>query len=126
MLNTNEQQYFNEVLNSITNNLDVRIPIISYDHEKLTGESKKALGCAWSENEGVSVYQITIDEFFIQECYNNSLWNQRKGGYPKLVKESLEEVVCHEIAHMMHWRHGKKHTELTNRLLSDYNKRKVA
>jgi hypothetical protein len=120
MLNIQEQNYFNNIVNSITENLDVKIPIIAYDHDLLKGEGKEALGCAWSENEGVSVYKITIDEFFIQECYNDYLWNNKLGGYPKLVKETLEETVCHEIAHIMHWRHGKKHRELTNRLLNDY------
>lgn len=109
MLNANEQKYFDEVIEAITKDLNIRIPIISYDHDKLTGKGKEALGCAWSENDGVSVYQITIDEFLFKIITMIYYWNPTKRWIPKLVKESLEEVVCHEIAHMMHWRHGKKH-----------------
>lgn len=118
MLNLQEQTYFNNILNSITKDLEINIPIIAYDHELMEDkQGKESLGCSWSDNEGKSVYKITIDEFFIQECYNSYLWDNKQGGHPKMINESLEEVICHEIAHMMYWRHGKKHTELTNRLL---------
>jgi len=32
--------------------------------------------------------------------------------------DTLEHVICHELAHIIQWRHCKKHTEITNRLLS--------
>ena len=80
-----------------------------FDHETLSGKSKEALGCCWSRDGSVA-YQITIDEFFIQECYRDMLWERGirgEGVYPKILSESLEEVIFHEIAHTVHWRHGK-------------------
>lgn len=128
MLSIKEQEYFDKVVSSVISDLDVHIPILPYDHDLLEGKSKEALGCAWSYDKNI-VYQITIDEYFIQECYRNSLWEQgiREGDIvPKVEPQSLEEVLFHEIAHIMYWRHGKKHTELTQRLYLNYKHRSVA
>lgn len=118
MLNEDEQRYFDNVLNDIRAIFpNVQIPIVVLDHDRYKGKDKQALGLAYSYDKS-NVYKISIDEFFVIECYNDWLWCQHKGGYPKLEKQSLKEVICHELAHTVYWRHGKKHRELTNKLLS--------
>lgn len=121
MLNEFEKEYFTTVLNSIISNLNltINIPVIPYDHTKLHGRFKESLGCAWSYDKKI-VYKITIDEEFIKACYQQDLWKKHKGGFPKSYPEELENVICHEIAHISFFRHGKKHSELTNKLINKY------
>lgn len=125
MLSIEEKEYFDKVVKSVLSDLDVRIPILPYAHETLEGKSKNAMGCAWSYDKNI-VYQITIDEDYISSCYLHYLWKNNMGGSPQYLGSSLEEVLFHEIAHMVHWRHGKKHTELTQRLYLNYKNRSVA
>jgi len=111
------QEYFNQivqkVLTSIKCTLNISITIM--DHDTLRGKAKQALGICYEIEE--YKYRITIDEFFVEECYKYfeldtfSTWVLGSGW-------TLEHVICHELAHTQVWRHGKKHTELTNRLLS--------
>lgn len=124
MLSIEEERFFNKVVSSVVSNLNISIPIIPYDHELLEGKSKNALGCSWSYDKN-AVYQITIDEFYIKECYHDYLWKQGVRGkdiFPK-IEQSLEETLFHEISHIAYWRHGKKHEELAQRLYMDYKNR---
>ncbi|QUI25939.1 hypothetical protein HZI73_26360 (plasmid) [Vallitalea pronyensis] len=118
MLTKQEQDYFNKIVEDIKNKLCIDIPILSCNHEILKGH-EEALGIAYSYDKA-DVYQITIDEYFIHECYYDFLWNQGyrdRGIVPKVEIKSLEDVICHEIAHITYWNHGKKHRELTDKLL---------
>ena len=91
--------------------------IIPYDHELYTGKNVDALGCCISTDpnnqlgDGVDTY-ITIDCYFIDECWRNEF----NGDY-LISGQTLPEVIAHEIAHLYIWRHGKKHTALTEKLL---------
>lgn len=93
------------------------VDILPYDHDLYTGKSVDALGCCITTDpanqlgEGVETY-ITIDCYFIDEKYR-----ERICGDFSITPESLEEVLAHEIAHLTVWRHGKKHTALTQKLL---------
>lgn len=58
--------------------------------------------------------KITIDTYFIHECYEEKFNN----GF-NLNFESLEHVIAHELAHTIQWRHCKRHTRITEEL---YNK----
>ena len=112
------QEYFDQtvqkVISSIGCTLDVPITIL--DHETLKGKEKRSIGLCWQENDK---YYITIDEFFVKECYLYFELNSLAGLTWELGScDTLEKVICHELAHTQIWRHGKKHTELTNRLLS--------
>ena len=93
------------------------VDIIPFDHELYRGKSKDALGCCISTNpdnqlgDGVDTY-ITIDCYFINECYRNEFM-----GDFLISGQTLLEVIVHEIAHLYVWRHGKKHTALTAEIL---------
>lgn len=109
-------EYFDQtvlkVLEQIECTMDINIKIL--DHDTLKGKHKKALGICWqSDNE----YMITIDEYFVTECFEYFILNSKISSWG-LTGKTLEHVLCHELAHIQEWRHGKRHTELTNRLLN--------
>jgi hypothetical protein len=110
------QEYFdstvNKVLSSIKTTRDIDITIA--DHDKVKGH-KNAIGICYRDND--NNYKITIDEFFVSECYDYFI-KENKYSTWFLVGETLESVICHEIAHMLYWRHGKKHREKQTELLN--------
>ena len=67
------------------------------------------------------------DEYFVQESYSTYMWEHGHREYiPSIVSETLESVLCHEIAHMTFWRHGKKHQELAAQYLQIVHDRAMA
>jgi hypothetical protein len=109
--------YFNETVSVIKRSVNVSIPILPADHEQFKGH-ENALGiCHGYKSAGKNDWEpekITIDEYFVEECYEaevNGKW------YFALTGQNLMEVICHEIAHIYQWRHGKKHREITQRLI---------
>ena len=112
-----EEQYFNETVNKVLTQvgctMDIEIKIL--DHDTLKGKLKKARGICWKSPE--NKYHITIDEFFVHECYTYFILDQFWSSW-ELEGKTLEEVICHELAHIEQWNHCKKHTEITQRLLS--------
>lgn len=115
-LTLQELEFFSGVVSRVRHSVNVRCPIEPLDHDQLDGKHKDALGCCWKridvENTGVS-YLITIDEYFIHECFV-----ALEKPYMKIEPQTLEEVIAHEIAHLSFWRHGKKHRELTAHIVS--------
>lgn len=113
-LTATEEAYFQETLSRIKYSVNFWVPVEVMDHEILKGRHKNALGICWAEDDGngkPDPFKITIDEYFIHECY--ATLNEP---YMKVIPETLEEVIAHEIAHLRCWRHGKKHTELTKHI----------
>jgi hypothetical protein len=110
--------YFNEVIKRIKQSVNVSIPILPADHEKIKGH-ENALGiCHGRKNIGQNDWEpekITIDEYFIEENYEADV--NGKTYMLRLVGENLVEVICHEIAHIQEWRHGKRHRNLTKKLI---------
>ena len=96
------------------------VPVKMYDHEKIEGH-EDALGCAHSQ-DGENISLITIDSFYVECCYFQSLWEatEHRQGMPSgcLCDGTLAETLCHEFAHLTYWRHGKKHTALTKAYIS--------
>ncbi len=113
-LTEEEIKYFEDTVAKVKRSVNVRVPIEIMDHEQLTGKHKEALGICWAKYDSAGnrvPYRMTIDEFFVHECFV-----ALEKPYMKLEPESLEQVIAHEIAHLHCWRHGKKHTELTRRI----------
>ena len=108
------EQYFKDTVNKVLNVIDINVNIKMFDHGKLEGKHKKAIGCChkFSDNS----YLITIDDYFVQECYEHFILKAKYSSWG-LVGETLEQCICHELAHLTEWRHGRKHKELTNKYL---------
>ena len=92
----------------------ISIPINGADHAVLKGRSKEALGIFWTddiENPLNENARITIDNYFIHECYEEVHY-----GKHNLSFDTLEHVIAHEYAHAYQWRHCKRHTQITEQL----------
>ena len=109
-----ELTYFYDTVNRIKNALKIECNISNYNHD-LIGGHKNALGICYTDD--FKQFFITVDNYYIHECFI---------GYDFLSGQTLDEVICHEIAHMTVWRHGKKHTELMNKYLEIINRKEVA
>lgn len=91
--------------------------IIAYDHEKIRGH-ENALGICHTDNrenplDPDAETQITIDCWFIHECYEVLFHN----GY-SFSFSTIEETIAHELAHLTYWRHGRWHSRQTMRFLA--------
>ena len=112
-----ELQWFYSIVERAKAITGYQVPIIPYDHDLYRGKSKNALGCCVTTDpqnqlgEGVDTY-ITIDCYFIDECWRHEFQDDYM-----VSPDSLIEVIAHELAHLTVWRHGKKHTEMTNAIL---------
>ena len=106
-----EQEYFNETVNKVLTQvgctMDIDISIL--DHDTLKGKCKNAIGIYWNNRNGN--YNITIDEFFVHECYEYFILDSFSSTWELGICETLEHVICHELAHILYWRHGKNHTD---------------
>lgn len=116
-----ELNYFHTVVSKFSvimqDYLGTVLPILNRDHEKMDGKHKEALGIFYTndkENPLADAF-ITIDNYFIHECYEKVF-----NGIENISFSTLEETISHEIAHGLVIRHGKKHRELTERILAQY------
>lgn len=120
-----EIKWFSGICNDCIEATGIKILIECADHEKLKGKSKEALGIFYTnniENPLDGDCKITIDIFFIHECYEEVFNNGLNLNF-----EDLEHVIAHEFAHAFQWRHCKRHTQLTEELyqkIKEYQKTK--
>ena len=112
-----EKEYFDTTVASVLVKTGYSIDIQMLDHMTLDGKHKRALGCCCQFD---GHYSITIDEYFVTECFEHFVLKNKYSSW-NLTGQSLEEVICHELAHIEVWRHGKKHTALMNDLLAKVN-----
>lgn len=116
-----ELNYFQSVVKGFSvimqDYFGVVLPIYNRDHDEVGGKHKNALGIFYTNDKEnpLSDAYITIDNYFIHECYENVF-----GGVPNISFSTLEETISHEIAHGLVFRHGKKHSDLTARILRQY------
>jgi hypothetical protein len=111
-LTDQEIQYFHSIINHIKSKFNFNnCNITNYNHELYNGKHKEALGICRTED--YNTFEITIDNYFIHECFISI-----KRPYMNILGETLEGCICHELAHIQYQRHGKKHTALTEQLLS--------
>lgn len=113
-LTQEELDFFWAAVGDVRAALEVDVEITNRDHyREMSGKHKEANGIIYAidpKNPAEDCF-ITIDNFFIHECFM-----EKFHGELNLSFESLEHVICHEIAHMSKWRHGKGHTRLTEEL----------
>ena len=116
------QEYFDSTVQKVLSEIGctMNIDITMVDFDSIKGLPKKAknqaVGLCW-KNE-YNGYRINIDEFFVGECYKYFVLDSKISTWELCEGETLEQVICHELAHTQVWNHTKKHTELMNRLLS--------
>lgn len=94
------------------------IEITNRNHDELDGKHKEALGIFYTYDPMDSTINclITIDNYFIHEQYEKIFNNCHT-----IESETIESVLSHEIAHRFKFRHCKKHTILTQKILNKYN-----
>lgn len=114
MLNHGERRYFDALTAHIKKVLGVGVDIVPADHKSIIPmeEDEEVLGCCHKmmDDAGQAVaYLITVDEPYIRACYAG-----RQTAYSPYSDNQLIETVCHEIAHLCVWDHGKEHAALTN------------
>ena len=110
-LTENEQAWFRATVAQVKRALDVEIPVYMCDQERLPGSCADALGIHWVSADGMDEF-ITVDNYFIHECYEAAFH-----GAHMLGDENLVSVLCHEIAHMRYQRHTKYHAALTQKYI---------
>lgn len=115
------QGYFDSIVSKVLNQTGYtkEISITFLDHDTL--DDKKAqtsYGICYKLENGT--FSITIDKYFVTECYDYFILDSKFSSWALNDGRTLEKVICHELAHTMKgaWNHGKKHTNLTNELLS--------
>ena len=113
-----EQSYFRQTVEKVLSILGIEIPVYMCDQERFPGSRGDALGIHWKNAEGDEF--ITIDNYFIHEAYEVAF----HGAYD-LNGETLETVLCHELAHIRYQRHNKYHAELTEQYIDTVEKAKV-
>jgi hypothetical protein len=110
-LTLKELTYFNDVVSHIKAVLHINIEITNRDHETLRGKNKEACALIYKSTQDENDCFITVDNYFIHECY----MEKYHGAY-NLSFISLEKAICHEIAHLSQWQHCKKHSRITEEL----------
>lgn len=116
MLTRKENRYFDAMKTYILNLFNLKVPVYPLDHKTfIVGDTEgDILGCCHkvkNEEGEVVLYVITIDETYIRACFYG-----RQTTYSPYSDNQLIETICHEIAHLYLWEHGKDHTALTNEL----------
>lgn len=113
---TNEElTYFKNSVEKVLSAVGVSIPVYTYNHEILPDTRSNALGIHWKHTENKDEF-ITIDNFFIHECYGTEF----EGKY-NITGETLVSVLCHELAHMKYRNHNKYHAALTAKYIAMIN-----
>ena len=114
-----EQDWFWELVEKANKVSGNRIQIIPFNFDLYTDEDgQNALGRTYTTDPENPLSDdaktlITIDTYHIHECFD-VVFN---GAYC-FEDATLEETIAHEIAHTHYWKHGKRHTALTERYLS--------
>jgi len=114
-LTDTEIEYFSEICKDCVEATGIKVIIECADHYgEHKGKHKEALGLFHAKNKENPLdggCKITIDNYFIHECYEEVFNNKDNLNF-----ESLEHVIAHEFAHAFQWRHCKRHTKLTEEL----------
>ena len=109
MLTDDEIRFFEAAVRKVLAATGLKIEIETQNHEMLDGKCGSAMGIHWKSADDEF---ITIDTEFVHDMYmveHGDKW------YLSLLydHETLESVICHELAHMRYRNHTKYHAELT-------------
>ena len=121
-LSEDELVYFRFVVGSVINILGIAVDVRNLDHWRAFREhdtKAPAFGILHVKNPQKPWDDcfITIDNLFIHNCYVANLT-----GFCCVENTSLEEVLCHQIAHIAVYRDCKHHKELSNMLVATVRK----
>lgn len=113
-LSPEELSYFRDTVSLVCSALDISVEIVNRNHEEMGKPHCEALGIFYTADPKDPARDcfISVDNYFIHECYDAKF-----NGQWLLSGKSLEEVLCHEIAHMTLFRHCKSHNALTQKYL---------
>ena len=121
-LTVEEINWFNSIVDIFTN-LDkcknLKVNIIHSDHEQYNSKKEQeALGLFYTNKPNIieTLNFISIDNFFIHECYE-TIFNNKYN----LSGSTLEKTLAHEFAHCYQFRHCKRHNKITQEILEEYN-----
>ncbi len=109
MLTEDEIDFFNAAVSKVLDATGLTIEIETQNHEMLDGKCGSAMGIHWKSADDEF---ITIDTEFVHDMYmveHGDKW------YLSTLydHETLESVICHELAHIRYRNHTKYHAELT-------------
>ena len=62
--------------------------------------------------------EIVIDDYFVENNWLAASGSVVGKALVELAGDTLIGTICHEIAHLTHFRHGKKHTRLTQEYIA--------
>ncbi len=103
----------------------MNIRIYCCNHDEIKGHEND-LGMFWAPVEGDEVSLensfITVDTYTIYECYEHTFHDM-----PVFRYTELEEIIAHEMAHFIKFRHCKTHSRITKEFydkIKDYQKNK--
>lgn len=113
-----ELEYFYNIVKHIKTTLNIDHDIFNCDHEAIN--RKNALGCCHTQD--FKKFIITIDNYFIHECFTHFVLNDIASTWFLNDGKTIESVICHELAHILQWRHCKRHKLITEELLEKVNK----
>lgn len=120
-LSETELQWFRSICAECINATGIKITIENDNHYgKYKGKSREALGIFSTNNKENPLSgecKITIDNYFIHECYEE-IYN----GKHNLNFETIEHVIAHELAHAYQWRHCKRHERITENFYNQIKK----
>lgn len=109
MLTDDEIRFFDEAVRKVLAATGLQIEVETQNHEKLDGKFGDAIGIHWKSDDDEF---ITIDTEFIHDMY--TVEHDDKWYLSALYDhETLESVICHELAHMKYRNHTKYHADLT-------------
>lgn len=109
MLTDAEIEFFKAAVDKVLAATGLRIEVETQNHERLDGKCGDAMGIHWKSADDEF---ITIDTEFVHDMYTVAHGNN---WHLSILydHETLESVICHELAHMKYRRHTKYHANLT-------------
>lgn len=105
------QEFFEVTLANVLRVVPCSCPVVMRDN------GEKALGSTFFDADMRPV-EIVIDDYFVENNWLAASGSVVGKALVELAGDTLIGTICHEIAHLTHFRHGKKHTRLTQEYIA--------